>query len=149
MPTAITLYTIGFTQKSAEEFFGLLTNAGVKKVVDIRLHNTSQLAGFAKRDDLRFFLDAIGHIGYEHEPLLAPTEEIMDDYKKKRIKQPEFARRFLALMRERGIEAQINPVSLDGACLLCSEVKPQECHRSLVAEYLKEKWGDVEIVHLV
>lgn len=149
MPTAITLYTIGFTQKSAEEFFGLLTSAGVKKVVDIRLHNTSQLAGFAKRDDLRYFLEAIGDIDYELEPMLAPTEELMDDYKKKRIKQPEFAERFLALMRERGIESQIDAATLDGACLLCSEVKPEECHRSLVAEYLKEQWGDVEIVHLM
>ncbi len=144
----MTIYTIGFTQKSAEEFFGLLTGAGVKRVIDIRLHNTSQLAGFAKRDDLRFFLDAIGNIGYQQEPLLAPTEEIMDDYKKKRIKPDEFRRRFLALMRERQIESALDPAMFDGACLLCSEVKPEECHRSLVAQYLNDHWGDVEVVHL-
>ncbi len=143
------VFTIGFTQKSAEQFFSLLTDAGVKKVVDIRLHNTSQLAGFAKRDDLRYFLKALGNIGYEEEPLLAPTEEIMNDYKKKRIKPAEFESRFLALMQERHIESELDPTNLDGACLLCSEAKPSECHRHLVADYLAEQWGDVEIVHLV
>jgi uncharacterized protein (DUF488 family) len=143
------LFTIGFTQKSAERFFGLLTDAGVKKVIDIRLHNTSQLAGFAKRDDLCFFLDAIGNIGYEHEPLLAPTEEIMNDYKKKRIKPDQFEARFLALMRERQIENELDPARFDRACLLCSEVKPEECHRHLVAEYLNDHWGNIDIVHLV
>lgn len=140
--------TIGFTQKSAEEFFGALQRARVKRVIDIRLHNTSQLSGFAKRDDLRFFLQAVGHIGYLHEPLLAPTEEILTSYRKKQITWQEYEERFRALLRERAVEQHLDRSLLDESCLLCSEAKPHHCHRRLVAEYLRDQWGDVEIVHL-
>ncbi len=143
------IFTIGFTQKSAEKFFGLLTQAHVKTVIDIRLHNTSQLAGFAKRDDLRFFLKAVGNIGYEHEPLLAPTADILDDYKKKRIGWDQYESRFQTLMTERQVETKLDPDALDQTCLLCSEATPDECHRRLVAEYLSQQWGNVEIIHLV
>lgn len=143
------IFTIGFTQKTAEEFFKLLIGAGVKTVVDIRLHNTSQLAGFAKRDDLRYFLARLGDIGYRQEPLLAPTGDILDGYKKKLISWEQYEARFASLMRERGVEAMLNTVAYNRACLLCSEHQPEHCHRRLVADYLSEHWGDIEILHLV
>jgi len=142
------VFTIGFTKTSAESFFGRLQKAGVKKVVDVRLNNVSQLAGFAKKDDLRYFLRAICGIDYEHHPELAPTQEMLDAYKKERGDWAEYERQFLDLMASRRIEEAVSRDTLDGACLLCSEDKPQHCHRRLVAEYLKEKWGDPEIVHL-
>lgn len=142
------LFTIGFTRKSAEEFFDLLERAGVRQVVDIRLHNTSQLAGFTKQDDLKFFLDQVAGIEYLHLPILAPTEELMQDYRKKRIPFEEFRQRFLDLMAERKIERLVSPRELHGSCLLCSEPTASDCHRSFVAGYLADKWGDVEVVDL-
>jgi uncharacterized protein (DUF488 family) len=140
--------TIGFTKTTAESFFRRLQMAGVTKVVDVRLNNVSQLAGFAKRDDLRYFLQAICGIGYVHEPAFAPTQEMLDAYKKQRGDWSEYEKRFLALMEKRRIEEAIDRDALDGACLLCSEDKPHHCHRRLVAEYLKQKWGDLEVAHL-
>jgi uncharacterized protein (DUF488 family) len=142
------IFTIGFTKSSAESFFGRLQLAGVKKVVDVRLNNVSQLAGFAKRDDLRYFLKSICEIGYEQYAEFAPTQEMLDAYKKERGDWSEYERRFLELMAERRIENVVARDRLDEACLLCSEDKPHHCHRRLVAEYLKEKWGDLEISHL-
>lgn len=142
------LFTIGFTKKSAEAFFTLLQVAGVKRLVDVRLNNVSQLAGFAKRKDLEYFLQAIADIEYVHEPLLAPTQPMLDQYRKADHDWPAYERSFLDLMRERGIESAISPELLDNACLLCSEEKPQKCHRRLVAEYLKGRWQNVEIMHL-
>ena len=117
------------------------------KLVDVRLNNVSQLAGFAKKDDLRFFAKAICGVGYEHLPELAPTQGIFDDYKKSKGAWAVYAQKFLDLMAQRKIE-NIDRSRLDGGCLLCSEDKPHHCHRRLVAEYLKGKWGDVEIEHL-
>lgn len=145
----IKIYTIGFTKKSAEQFFGKLMKAGVKKVVDARLNNSSQLAGFAKRDDLRYFLKALGNIDYLHMPMLAPTEEILTEYKKNKGDWQLYEKKFLELMEARRIENAINQAELDGACLLCSEHLPKQCHRRLVAEYLKNKWGNVDIEHLI
>ena len=142
------LFTIGFTKTSAEAFFGRLKKAGVKKVADVRLNNVSQLAGFAKKEDLRYFLRAICEIDYEHRPELAPTQDMLDAYKKERGDWAEYEIRFLALMEKRRIEETVPHKALDGACLLCSEDKPHHCHRRLVAEYLKGKWGDLDIVHL-
>jgi uncharacterized protein (DUF488 family) len=142
------LFTIGFTKTSAESFFARLKKAGVKKVVDVRLNNVSQLAGFAKKDDLRYFLTAICGIGYLHQPEFAPTQDMLDAYKKERGDWAEYERRFLELIANRRIDQVVASDSLDGACLLCSEDKPHHCHRRLVAEYLKEKWGDLEISHL-
>jgi uncharacterized protein (DUF488 family) len=142
------IFTIGFTKKSAETFFTRLRDAGVKRLVDVRLNNVSQLAGFTKKDDLRFFTKAICNIDYVHVPTLAPTADILDAYKKHKGDWDLYERQFLDLMKARQIEEQTSPELLDGGCLLCSEEKPHHCHRRLVAEYLKEHWGHVEIEHI-
>lgn len=143
------IHTIGFTRKSAEVFFSRLQAAGIARVIDTRLHNSSQLAGFAKKDDLCFFLRAIGNIDYRHEPLLAPTADILDAFKKGRMAWGDYAGHFLDLMRRRRIETSVSREILDHGCLLCSEDQPHHCHRRLVAEYLGQHWGEVDIVHLV
>jgi uncharacterized protein (DUF488 family) len=142
------LYTIGFTKTSAEGFFRRLKKAEIRSLIDVRLNNVSQLAGFAKKDDLRYFTSAIVGASYVHRTELAPTQELLDAYKKSGGSWDEYARKFLALMAGRQIEEKLSAEQLDGACLLCSEDKPHHCHRRLVAEYLREKWGSVEIVHL-
>jgi uncharacterized protein (DUF488 family) len=142
------IFTIGFTKKSAEAFFTKLQLAGVRRLVDVRLNNVSQLAGFAKRDDLRYFLKAICHIDYVHLPELAPTQRIMDEYRKDKGGWNLLERQFLELMRTRQVESKVARELLEGACLLCSEDKPSHCHRRLVAEYLSGKWGGVEIEHI-
>jgi uncharacterized protein (DUF488 family) len=143
------LFTIGFTKKSAETFFSRLKSFGVKRLVDVRLNNVSQLAGFTKRDDLRYFTKAICNIDYVHLPDLAPTQDILDAYKKQKGEWALYERKFLDLMRSRHIEERAPRDVLDGDCLLCSEEKPDHCHRRLIAEYLKEKWGNVEIEHIL
>lgn len=134
------LYTIGFTRTTAANFFGRLFEAGVVRVIDVRLHNTSQLAGFAKAEDLAFFLKAIGGIEYLHQPVLAPTDDILKAYKKEKGDWSVYERRFLDLMAARRIEERLSPDALDGACLLCSEHEAHHCHRRLVAEYLNDRW---------
>lgn len=141
------LFTIGFTKTTANNFFDRLKKSGANKIVDVRLNNKSQLAGFAKRDDLSYFAETICGIGYQHIPDLAPTQDILDGFKKRKGSWEEYEEKFLRLMAQRRIE-EINPELLDGGCLLCSEDKPHNCHRRLVAEYLRDKWGDVEIEHL-
>jgi uncharacterized protein (DUF488 family) len=149
MSTTVKVTTIGFTQTTAERFFKRLQNAGVKKVVDVRLHNTSQLAGFAKSDDLVYFLKAIVGIEYAHAPLLAPTDVMLKAFKKKKGEWTDYENRFLGLMKERRIEEKFKPESLEGACLLCSEAVPHHCHRRLVCEYLNEQWGgQLDVKHL-
>jgi uncharacterized protein (DUF488 family) len=133
--------TIGFTKSTAERFFERLLAADVTKVIDVRLHNTSQLAGFAKAEDLAYLLGKVGGIGYAHEPLLAPTDDILTAYKKEKGDWGEYRSRFLSLMAERKIEDRLKPDALAGACLLCSEATPDHCHRLLVCEYLNGKWG--------
>lgn len=142
------LFTIGFTKKSAETFFTTLKTAGVKRLVDVRLNNVSQLAGFTKKEDLRYFTKAICGIDYVHLPDLAPTKDILDAYKKNKGDWEVYERQFLDLMRKRRVEESTPKGILDDACLLCSEEKPRHCHRRLVAEYLQEKWGNVEIMDL-
>jgi uncharacterized protein (DUF488 family) len=145
----VQLSTIGFTQTTAEHFFNRLREANVKKIVDVRLHNTSQLAGFAKADDLAFFLRTIAGISYLHQPLLAPTDAMLKAYKKEKGDWSVYEGRFLALMRERQIERHLTPEALDGACLLCSEATPHRCHRRLVCEYLNNEWkGSLHVHHL-
>ncbi|MFY9779955.1 MAG: DUF488 domain-containing protein [Candidatus Baltobacteraceae bacterium] len=142
------LFTIGFTKKSAETFFSLLKEAEVKRLVDVRLNNVSQLAGFTKRADLEYFAKAICGIDYVHLSELAPTADILNSYKKdKSGNWLLYEKQFIDLIRSRHIEDTPREL-LDGGCLLCSEEKPHHCHRRLVAEYLKEHWSDVEIVHL-
>jgi uncharacterized protein (DUF488 family) len=145
---SMTLYTIGFTQKTAADFFGILRRARVKRLIDIRLNNVSQLAGFTKRDDLAFFLRELCDCAYEHHSSFAPTRDILDAYKKRMISWVEYERRFNLLMREREVEKQVRLSELDRACLLCSEPTPDNCHRRLVAEHLRDKLGHLEIVHL-
>lgn len=140
--------TIGFTKKNAQKFFSLLENSGTKKLVDVRLNNSSQLAGFAKRDDLKYFLDELLGISYVHLPELAPTKEILDAYKKHKGDWSVYEPAFLELMRKREIEKRIDPELINEGCLLCSEDKPHHCHRRLVAEYLQEKWDGLSITHL-
>ena len=142
------LFTIGFTKKSAESFFSLLKGSGTKRLVDVRLNNVSQLAGFTKKDDLRYFLLAICGMDYVHLPELAPTQPMLDAYKKEKGDWAAYEVQFLDLMKSREIEKSLSKDVLADACLLCSEDKPQHCHRRLVAEYLRDKWGDVEIIHL-
>ena len=143
------VFTIGFTKKSARRFFELLRKSGAKRVVDVRLNNVSQLAGFAKKDDLAYFLREICGMDYVHRPDLAPTQEILDEYKKQRGDWATYETRFLALMRQRRIEETVSRDVIADCCLLCSEDKPDFCHRRLVAEYLKQHWADVDIAHLV
>jgi uncharacterized protein (DUF488 family) len=142
------LFTIGFTKKSAEVFFTKLQKAKVGRVIDIRLNNMSQLAGFTKRDDLEYFLRAICRIEYKHVLELAPTQEIMDAYKTSGDWNA-FEKQFKKLMAARKVETTLPKTLFDGACLLCSEDKPAGCHRRLVAEYLADRWGGVEIEHIL
>lgn len=142
------LYTIGFTKKSAERFFGLLRKAGVTTLVDVRLNNISQLAGFAKRDDLKYFLSEICGVAYTHRLDLAPTQPMLDDYKKHGGNWTAYEDRFLELMKHRRIENTVPQELLDNAVLLCSEDKAHHCHRRLVAEYLVQCWDEVTIEHL-
>jgi uncharacterized protein (DUF488 family) len=144
------IYTIGFTKKSAQTFFELLRQNGVQRLVDIRLKPSGQLSGFAKKDDLPYFLDRLaGHCAYVHLPELAPSEEILDAYRETKNWEL-YAVQFQDLMDQRGIPDTLDLASFEGqaSCLLCSEEIPKQCHRRLVAERLAARWPDVEIIHL-
>lgn len=143
------LFTIGFTRKTADRFFGLLGESGAKRIVDVRLNNVSQLAGFAKKNDLAYFLDAICGMDYVHVPDLAPTKDILDHFKKHKGDWATYEERFFSLMRERRIESNVPRELLEDGCLLCSEDVPDQCHRRLIVEYLVPHWGEIEVTHLV
>ncbi|HEX9200130.1 MAG TPA: DUF488 domain-containing protein [Acidobacteriaceae bacterium] len=143
------IYSIGFTQRSAADFFNTIRAADIRRLLDVRLNNTSQLAAFAKRDDLAYFLKAICSAEYLHEPLLAPTQEMLDAYKKRKGDWPAYEGEFLSLMRERHVETAIDRAQFaEPTVLLCSELTAEHCHRRLVLEYLADKWGDVTVHHL-
>lgn len=142
------VFTIGFYQKSAEQFFTSLKASGAGRLIDVRLHNVSQLAGFAKRDDLAYFLREICQMEYTAERQLAPTQEMLDRYRKLRGGWPRYEQDFLALMRSREVERTLSPSLIANPVLLCSEDTPERCHRRLVAEYLHAGWGALEIRHL-
>ncbi len=142
------LFTIGFTKKTAEEFFARLKSAHIKRILDIRLNNSSQLSGFAKRNDLEFFLKEIGRIDYVYLPKFCPTNDMLDAYKKRKMSWKEYEERFTALLNQRQVEKNLSIELLDHACLLCSEDKPDRCHRRLVGEYLSQRLSNLEIVHL-
>jgi len=142
------LYTIGFTQKSAENFINLIKESGAKRIIDIRLHANTQLAGFAKQNNLEYFLKELSNCNYCHIPLMAPSKEIFDDYKKHGLEWHEYERRFKKLINQRKIEWLIDQKDIDGACLLCCEAEATNCHRRLVAEHLQQYFGDIEIIHL-
>lgn len=145
----VEMTTIGFTQTNAKHFFSRLASAEVKTLYDVRLHNTSQLSGFAKADDLAFFLDKIAGIRYRHQPLLAPTDIMLKAFKRDKGDWYAYQQQFLSLMAERQIENQFKPSQFDGTCLLCSEATPHNCHRRLVCEYLNGKWGNtLKVKHL-
>jgi uncharacterized protein (DUF488 family) len=141
-------FTIGFTKKSARSFFTKLHDAGVARIVDVRLNNSSQLAGFAKRDDLQFFLEGLYDIEYVNLPELAPTKDILDKYKKNQGDWSVYEREFLELMDKRRIQDSIPRELIEGGCLLCSEHLPTHCHRRLVVEYLTRHWGNIEATHI-
>lgn len=142
------LYTIGFTKRNARQFFTRLQEAGVGRIIDVRLRNTSQLAGFAKCDDLRYFLDVVCGIDYVHRPELAPTKELLTGFKKGNISWETYAEKYRQLVRERDMAAKMAAHLRDGDCLLCSERTPEHCHRRLLAEHLRGKLGGLEVCHL-
>jgi uncharacterized protein (DUF488 family) len=146
---ATTLYTIGFTKSSAEHFFERLRRAGVKRVVDIRLHNASTLAGFTKRNDLPYFLRTILGAEYVHQQLLAPAPEMLKAYQNKQVTWDAYEAQYTALIQKRGVGTKLDRVVFEGpTALLCSEATADHCHRRLAAEYLRGVWGNLEIVHL-
>lgn len=143
------IYTIGFTHKNAEKFFKFIKVAEVKTLIDVRLNNVSQLSGFAKRDDLKFFLKELCGSDYVHLPELAPTKDILNAYKKGDMSWQLYEDKFLNLMAQRNVEKSIRPSLLDHGCLLCSEHEPHFCHRRLVVEYLNEHSDlDLKVKHL-
>lgn len=142
------IFTIGFTKKSAKAFFSMLKKAGVNRIVDIRLNTSSQLAGFAKKDDLRYFLSVICRIEYIHIPEFAPTKEILDEYRKNKGDWDTYVKQYNELLEIRNAEKVINKTIQNSDCLLCSEDEPQFCHRRLLAEYIFNIKEGVEIVHI-
>jgi uncharacterized protein (DUF488 family) len=141
--------TIGLASRSASDFFGVLTAAGVKRVLDTRLHNTSQLAGFAKKADLEFFLNALMQAEYRHELILAPTDELLRAYRRREISWGEYSARYVDLLKERRAEHVLSYESLaTRTVLLCAERRPDRCHRRIAAEYLAGAWPGVTIRHL-
>lgn len=143
------VYTIGFTKRKADEFFGALKQAGIKRLLDVRLNNSSQLAGFTKSENLPFFLKELCAADYLHEPLLAPTKDILDAYKKRKGRWEDYEKSFMKLMAERRVEDKIDRrLFTTPTVLLCSETTAHYCHRRLVLEYLQLKWGSFTITHL-
>lgn len=144
------IYTIGFTKKSAEEFFTLIKKSGVKRVIDVRRNNTSQLSGFAKENDLKYFLKALCHVDYIHALDLAPTEEILLPYRHKEHTWQDFKKDYLKLLAERKVETTLDKKLLVNSCLLCGEAEPDHCHREFLIEYLQAHWNDkIEVEHLI
>jgi len=149
MASSIRLLTIGFTKKNAEQFFSLLQKGGVRKVLDTRLNNVSQLAGFTKRDDLSFFLRKVAGIDYEHAEQLAPTDLMLKRYKKGEISWGTYSADYHELIQKRNVASQFSAEKLDGVCLLCSEATPHHCHRRLAAEFFQQQLGcGFDIIHL-
>lgn len=144
-----TLYTIGFAKKDAKTFFEMLRAAKIRKVVDVRLNNVSQLAGFTKKNDLKYFLEKILGCDYQHRPDWAPTADILDPYKKGKTTWDDYVRDFTALMERRRLGSDVTPADLDHVCLLCSEPTPEQCHRRLVAERLRASHPVLRVVHLL
>jgi len=142
------IYTIGYTQKTAEQFFNLLEANDIERLIDIRLYNNSQLAGFTKQDSLQYFLDELLNIDYCQIPLMAPSKGIFSDSKKNGLQWKDYELRFNKLIKYRKIEQLVYENEIDHACLLCCEPKAANCHRRLVAEYLQKHFGDIEIIHI-
>jgi uncharacterized protein (DUF488 family) len=147
--SAVRVATIGFTGKSAEHFFDLLKNAQVCTVLDIRLNNTSQLAGFAKKQDLPYFLDRLCNAAYVEMPELAPEPDLLKRYQGKQLSWDQFAAEYVELIAKRRVESSLDVDLFQSACLLCSEHLPHRCHRTLALQYLNTQWnGRMEVIHL-
>ena len=144
------IYTIGFTQKTAKEFFNKIKDNKVNLLIDIRLNNVSQLAGFAKGKDLEYFLKEICDCEYAHDDVFAPTKELLDAYRAKNVSWNEYEKVFSAIMEQRGVSARFKKLYMkyNNICLLCTEPTAEQCHRRLVAEHLKKNIGNIEIVHI-
>jgi uncharacterized protein (DUF488 family) len=142
------IYTIGFTKKSAEEFFNILIKNSVRRIIDTRLNNRSQLAGFTKEEDLKYFLKKIANIEYVYMPQWAPTDEILNGYRKKLISWEQYEKKYTDILKGRNILEKLDFSILENACLLCSEDKPEHCHRRLLAEYLVRHNNSIKIIHL-
>lgn len=146
----IKLYTIGFTKKSAEYFFNLLRNNGVKRLVDVRISNSSQLAGFAKGKDLEFFVKEICHIPYQHIVDFAPSKDLLDRWHNEKVTWDEYEKIYIKMLQDREIIRKFGVTTFDGACFLCSEDTPEQCHRRLLVEFMKKNCTEkVEIIHLI
>lgn len=147
--THMNVSTIGFTNKSAEKFFGLLRKAGVRTVLDVRLNNISQLAGFAKKPDLKFFLSELMGAQYIELRELAPEKEMLKRYQAKELTWDRYADSYVELLARRRVESNLDVALFNSGCLLCSEDKPHQCHRRLAVEYLNSRWdGKLKISHL-
>ncbi len=144
----IRIFTIGNAGKNARQFFTILKQAGIRQVIDVRLYNTSQLAGFTKKQDIEYFLQVIVGASYIHLPIMAPTKQLFNDYKKRLISWQQYETRFKTIIARRQIDKHIEPGNMDMTCFLCSEAKADNCHRRLVAEYLAELWPNISILHL-
>lgn len=143
------IYTIGFTQTTAEHFFGRLKTAGVQRLLDVRLNNSSQLAGFAKARDLPYFLKELVDASYEHDPRLAPTPDLLTEYKKRKGDWSVYEREFMELMADRGVERLLSRDEFEiPTALLCSEATAERCHRRLICDYLAQHWPGVQPIHL-
>jgi uncharacterized protein (DUF488 family) len=145
----IKLFTIGFTKKTAQHFFETLINNDVRKLIDIRINNRSQLAGFAKGSDLAYFTKAIANIEYEYIPDFAPTKELLSDYQNKRIDWTTYQKTYRQLIEQRNILTKYDGSSFDHACFLCSEETPEHCHRRLLTEFFQKGNSDIQIIHLI
>lgn len=147
---SLSIFTIGFTQTTASDFFESLKREDIRTLVDVRLNNVSQLSGFAKKGDLQYFVKEICGIDYIHEPILAPEQEMLDEYKKGKGSWDVYERKFLDLMYARRIEQSLSVDFFERSCLLCSEKLPHHCHRSLIAKYLQRHWNfEILVKHLV
>jgi uncharacterized protein (DUF488 family) len=143
------IFTVGFAGKSAEYFFSLLEKNNIKRLIDVRLNNLSQLSKKKKKNDLEYFLKRILLCEYFHRPDLAPTEAILNDYKMKSIDWDTYADEYIKLLQLRNIFSDLNKNEMVNSVLLCSEHQPKYCHRRLLAEFLQKQWNDLEIIHLI
>lgn len=143
-----TLYTIGFTRKSAERFFSQIRAAGIRQVIDVRLNNVSQLSGFAKKNDMAFFLRELCTCDYLHLPEFAPPKELLSSFRQQNITWQQYEQLFSMILESPKLKSLARELDLDQACLLCSELSPEQCHRRLVAEYLAQLSPNITIHHL-
>jgi len=145
----LNLYTIGFTGKSAEQFFTLVSETKASRLIDIRINRTSQLAGFAKEQDLKFFIPQLTNMEYVVREELAPTKDLLASYRRQDIAWEQFAERYEQLLRERLLQNALSLEDFSNSILLCSEKEPEKCHRTLLANILIEQFPSLEIVNLI